>query len=217
MNLTLQTATVATSLFAALLLKAGSTTPAPGVDTHMASQAWAASLSAEQSADYAEALKQAVRWRQAGGDLYVSLLRTAWLHYKSQDYTKAAGFYAQASGQQPTALTPLLGLLATAQALNDGAKILSAAERVLRVEPTNYKALMAVAGAQFAAADYRKSCSAYGRVLGIYPEDNDALSGAAWSALYVGEKREAQKAFERIATVSPACPYVQDGLALCQR
>jgi len=45
----------------------------------------------------------------------------------------------------------------TAQAMNDSAKIQTAAERVLRVEPTNYKALMAIAGAQFAAADYRKA------------------------------------------------------------
>ena len=101
--------------------------------------------------------------------------------------------------------------------MNDSAKILSACELVLRVEPTNYKALMAVAGTQFATADYRRARGAYGRVLGIYPEDTDALSGAAWSSLYLGEKRDAQKIFERISTVSPDYPHVQDGLAMSQR
>jgi tetratricopeptide (TPR) repeat protein len=217
MNLTLQTATIATSLFAAMLLKAGNATSASSIDTRKASEAWSASLSAEQSSDYAEALKKTVAWRQAGGDLYVSLLRTAWLHYQNKDYAKAVGFYAQASTQQPTALTPALGLLATAQGMNDGAKIQTAAERVLRIEPTNYKALMAIAGMQFAAGDYRKSRSGYARVLGIYPEDTDALSGYAWSALYLGEKTVAQRAFERIATVKPEYPYVQDGLAMSLR
>jgi tetratricopeptide (TPR) repeat protein len=217
MNFTLQTASIATSLFAAVMLKAGSANPSSTLDTHRASEAWAASVNAEQSSDYTEALKQTVAWSQAGGDRYVALLRTAWLKYRSQDYPGAASYYAQASGQQPTALTPLLGLLATAQSMNDSAKIQTAAERVLRVEPTNYKALMAIAGAQFAAADYRKARSLYGRVLGIYPEDNDAISGVSWSAFYLGDKHEAQKGFERLASVSPSYPFVQDGLALSHR
>jgi tetratricopeptide (TPR) repeat protein len=217
MNLTLQTASIATSLFVAVMLKAGSSHPASTVDTPHASEAWAASVNAEQSSDYTEALKQTVAWGQAGGDHYVTLLRTAWLKYKSQDYPNAAAYYAQASAQQPTALTPLLGLLATAQAMNDSAKIQTAAERVLRVEPTNYKALMAIAGTQFAAADYRKARSIYARVLGTYPEDTDAISGVSWSAFYLGDKQEAQRGFERIASVSPAYPYVQNGLALIHR
>lgn len=217
MNLTLQTATVATSLFAALLLKAGSANPAPTADTRRAGELWAASLSAEQSGDCAEALKQTIAWRQAGGDMYLTTLRTAWLYFQNHEYTKAAGFYAQASSQQPTAISPLLGLLATAQAMNDGAKIQAAAERVLRVEPTNYKALMAAAGAQFAAGDYRRSRSCYTRVLGSYPEDTDALSGAAWSALYLGDVTAAKAGFHRIAMVSPDYPYLQDGLAMTAR
>jgi cytochrome c-type biogenesis protein CcmH/NrfG len=217
MNLTLQTASIATSLIAAVMLKAGSSHPASTVDTRRASEAWAASVNAEQSSDYAEALKQTTAWSQAGGDRYVTLLRTAWLKYKSQDYPNAAAYYAQASGLQPTALTPLLGLLATAQSMNDNARIQTSAERVLRVEPTNYKALMALAGAQFATAEYRKARSSYARVLGIYPEDNDAISGVSWSALYLGEKHEAQRGFERIASVSPSYPNVQDGLAWSQR
>ena len=218
MNLTLQTATVATSLMAAMLLKAGiAAAPSTAVDTRKASQAWAASLTAEQSSDYAEALKQTAAWHQAGGDLFGATLRIAWLHFLKQDYAKAATFYAQAATQQPTAINPLLGLLATAQAMNDGPKILAAAEKVLRVEPTNYRALMAAAGAQFAAADYRKARSCYGRVLSSYPEDTDALSGAAWSAYYLGDRVAAQRGFERIAMVSPDYPYVQDGLSLCAR
>lgn len=218
MNLTLQTATVATSLVAALLLKAGSAaTPTTTVDTHKASQAWSASLTAEQASDYTEALKQTALWYQAGGDGFAANLRSAWLHYLKQDYSKAATFYVQAATQQPTAITPLLGLLATAQAMNEGAKIQAAAEKVLRVEPTNYKALMAAAGAQFAAADYRKARSGYSRVLTYYPEDTDALSGVAWSAYYLGDRVAAQRGFERIAMVSPDYPFVQDGLALCAR
>jgi Flp pilus assembly protein TadD len=219
MNLTLQTATLATSLFAALHLKAGSANPSvsTAADSRKAGEAWAASLAAEQSGEYREALYHTGAWRQAGGDPYVALLRTAWLNYLQQDHAKAAGFYAQASSQRPSALTPLLGLLNTAQAMNDGAKIQSAAERVLRVEPTNYRALMAAAGAQFAAADYRRARSTYMRVLGVYPEDNDALSGVAWSAFYLGDKSAAQRGFQQIATISPDYPFVQDGLALCAR
>jgi Flp pilus assembly protein TadD len=217
MNLTLQTATLATSLFAALLIKAGSANPTSATDPRKAGEAWASSLSAEQSGDYGEALFHTNAWRQAGGDQYVGLLRLAWLHYLKQEHAKAAAFYAQASSQRPNALTPLLGLLNTAQAMNDGAKIQAAAERVLRVEPTNYRALMAAAGAQFAAADYRRARSSYMRVLGVYPEDNDAMSGMAWSAFYLGDKSVAQRGFQQIATVSPDYPFVQDGLALCAR
>ena len=59
MNLTLQTATIAASLFAAMLLKAGSASPSAS-DTRKASDAWAASISAEQSSNYTEALKQTI-------------------------------------------------------------------------------------------------------------------------------------------------------------
>jgi tetratricopeptide (TPR) repeat protein len=218
MNLTLQTATIATSLFAALLIKAGSANPTGSTaESRKAGESWAASLAAEQSGDYREALYHTGAWRQAGGDTYVALLRTAWLHHLQQDHAKAAGFYAQASSQRPSALTPLLGLLNTAQAMNDGAKIQAAAERILRVEPTNYRALMAAASAQFAAADYRRARSTYTRVLSVYPEDNDALSGVAWSAFYLGDKSSAQRGFQQIATISPDYPFVQDGLALCAR
>ena len=217
MNLTVQTATLATSLLAAMLLKAGSANPPSTADTQRASEAWAASLAAESSGNHEEALKHTAAWKQAGGDLYMATLRSAWLHCQKQDYPKAALLYSQAAAQQPAAITPLLGLLTAAQGMNESAKIIAAAERVLRVEPSHYRALMAAAGGHYAAGDYRRARSAYARALASYPEDNDALSGLSWSALYLGDKREAQRGFERIAMTAPAYPWVQDGLAICAR
>lgn len=217
MNITLQTATIGASLFAAVLLKAGNPSPATVQESRKAAEIWTASTTAEQSGDYTGALKQTAAWRQAGGDLYVATLRSAWLYYRSGDYAKAVEFYHMATTQQPAALTPVLGLLATAQAMNDGAKIQAAAERVLKLEPANYKALMALAGYCYATGDYRKSRGCYLRVLGSYPEDTDALSGAAWCAFQLGDRREAQKGFQRIASMNPDYPFVQEGLALAAR
>ncbi len=218
MNITLSCASLVTSLCAAALLGAGGPDQTNATtDIRKAAEHWAASVSAEQSGDYVEAVQQTAAWRQAGGDLYVATLRAAWLHYCSQDYARAATLYHQAAQQQPTAMNPALGLLATAQAMRDGAKIQAAAERVLRVEPSNYKALMALGAMHYAGGDFRKSRGCYLRVLGSYPEDVDALSGVAWAAFQMGDRREAQKAFQRISMMNPDYPYVQDGLALAGR
>ncbi len=218
MNLTLHTATLVTSLCAAVLLKAGNPgTQTAGADSRKAAGAWTASLTAEQSGDYSAALQETGNWKQAGGDLFVATLRAAWLHYCSQDYAKAATTYHQASLLQPAAITPLLGLLSTAQAMQDPAKIQAAAERVLKVEPGSYKALMALGALSYASGDFRKARGWYLRVLGSYPEDIAALSGAGWASFQLGDRKEAQNAFQRIATMNPDYPFLQDGLALAGR
>ncbi|MCP5558312.1 MAG: tetratricopeptide repeat protein [Verrucomicrobiaceae bacterium] len=214
MNLTLQSATIIASLYAAMLLNAGNNPTAANSDKGKIAERWAASVSAEQSGDFAEALNQAGAWMAASGDNYLGVLRAGWLNYSAQDYPKAAAYYAQAAKTQPTALTPLLGLLTVAQAMGDAEKIQSSADRVLKIEPTNYKALMAAGGALLARGDHRKARGFYARVLAIYPEDTDAQSGAAWCSFYLGDRREALKAFQAIAMVNPSYPFVQEGLDL---
>lgn len=206
-----------TSLCASLLLKAGNAVPASNAHLDKLADLWTASITAEQAEDYSAALAQAGAWSATGGDPYLAELRAGWLNYLGKDYERSAECYAHAGARQPAALTPLLGLLAVAQATGDGVKIQSAAERVLKVEPTNCKALMAAGEGYLLAEDYRKARGLYVRVLASYPENTDALSGAGWCTFYLGDSRGAQKFFERIASVNRDYPHVQEGLVLSSR
>ena len=173
---------------------------------------WQASVTAETSGDKAAALTKMQEYAKAGGDPYLTNLRSAWLSYSSTKYDEAERFYKAAAALQRTAVSPLLGLLNIAQAKNDTAGAAKAAEAVLRVEPTNYRALMALAWGAFQAKEYRRSESAYQKVLVLYPEDQDAISGAAWCAFYNGQKREAANGFLRLQSLNPGAKYLQEGL-----
>ena len=179
------------------------------------SQHWGDSVQAETAGKYDEALQHLQAFGIEGGDTFMTHLRAGWLYSQKAEYVKASEAYATASKIQPTSITPLLGLLAVAQSLNEPARIERAAEALLRAEPTNYKGEMALANVRFAAKDYRRALNSYRRVLKNYPEDNDAASGAAWSASYVGETREALVLFTRILSLNPAYPSAQQGFELC--
>ena len=191
---------------------AESSRTAAEADPASLSQHWAASLKAEDAKKYDEALAETAAFQKAGGDVFMSTLRTAWLSLSSGDYTKAEASYTAASKLQPAAVNPLLGQLSTAQAQKDARKIERAAEAVLRVESANYRAQMALGALYFAIPDYRKSLSAYRRVLTNYPDDNDAMSGAAWAAVYVGDKKEATEIFRRLLSMNPDYPQAKKGL-----
>jgi len=175
---------------------------------------WSASLQAETDNNYGEAITRVAAYQQRGGDKYLAILRTGWLNYLNQNYTKAAASYSGASQLQPIAITPLLGLLSVAQAQNDAFKIQGAADAVLKVEPSNYKAQMALAGMYYTKKDYRKALSSYRRILTFYPEDIDATSGEAWCSFYLDNPQQALRGFEKILSVNPSYPYAQDGLDL---
>ena len=190
---------------------------ASGADsaTTLLSKSWTESVRFESTKNYDDALKQMLAYQQQGGDRFLTLMRTAWLCYLKKDHAKASDFYLAASQLQPAALNPLLGRLNIAQAQNDQAKILIAAENVLRVEPSNYKAQIAQAGAYYANKDYRKALSAYRRVLTYYPDDSDATSGEAWCAYFLADPRQALRGFTKLLSVNPVYPYAQQGYDLC--
>ena len=175
---------------------------------------WSASIQAETNKDYDEALKQVLAFQRAGGDSFMSSLRSGWLCYLKAAYPEAEQNYANASKLQPTAINPVLGLLTVAQATKDGKKIERAAEAVLKVEPSNYRANMALGGGFLAARDYRRAAFAYRRVLTVYPDDVDARSGAAWALYYAGDKHEALYHFRAILSMYPDYPYAQQGYDL---
>ena len=178
---------------------------------------WKASTDAEYRKDYTEALKQTAAFSQQGGDQFLALLRAGWLYYLSKDYDKAAGQYALASRMQPTAINPLLGLLSTAQAKNDGRGVRLAAESLLHVDPLNYRAQMALAYVDFEDKNYQQALSGYRRVLFVYPDDLEATSGAAWSAYYLGLKSDAAGGFRKLLSVNADYPMAASGLELVSR
>ena len=176
---------------------------------------WGASLKAESLADFDSALENVEAFANEGGDPYMSQLRAGWLNSQKVESAKAIEAYSAASKLQPTSITPLLGILAVAQATNDPVRIERAAEGLLRAEPTNYKGEMALANVRYAVKDYRRALNSYRRVLKSYPEDNDAASGAAWSACNVGEVKEALVLFSRILSLNPDYPLAQQGFERC--
>ena len=176
---------------------------------------WTASVAAETSGNYDEALKQAAAWKMAGGSPFMATLRAGWLAYIKKDYVKAGTYYTEASRICPSSLTPLYGLLATAQAVGATDRIKAAAESVIRLDANNYKSLMVVAGIDFAAKDYTRALSFYRRAMQAYPEDNDAMSGYAWSAFYTGSRNDAERIFKIIVSTNPDYAYAQRGLELC--
>jgi len=178
---------------------------------------WQASLTAETNGDVTGALDKLGAYMKNGGDPFLGWLRAGWLNYSDKKYDDAARDYGEAAKVHPGALNPRLGLLAVAQARNDGAAAIAAAEAVLKVEPTNYRALMAVAWGAYQGKDYKRSATAYQRVLALYPEDATAISGAAWCAFYAGKKLEAKDGFHRLMSLNPADTYVRQGIAATGR
>ena len=183
-------------------------------DPATAATFWTASVKAEAGSDYDDALKQLGSFQKEGGDPFLTLMRSGWLYYRKAGYAQAEQSYAAAGKLQPNALNPSLGLLTVAQAMQDAKRIERAAEGVLRLDQTNYRAQMTLAGMHLAAYDYRKALSVYRRILTTYPDDLDARSGLAWSSYYLGEKRDALDGFRLILSVSPDYPYAQRGYDL---
>jgi cytochrome c-type biogenesis protein CcmH/NrfG len=129
-------------------------------------------------------------------------------------YPEAEQAYGNANRLHSAALNPVLGLLNVAEAMKDGARIQRAAEAVLRVDPSNYRANMALGGRGFALKDYRGAAFAYRRVLNIYPDDVDARSGVAWAAFYTGDSHEALAQFQTILNIYPDYPFAKQGFKL---
>jgi tetratricopeptide (TPR) repeat protein len=177
---------------------------------------WKASVTAETNQDYAAAIQQLTGFQQAGGDPFLLNLRAGWLYYLAQDYKNASDRYNQAARLQPSAITPLLGLLNVAQARADATEIRKAVEAVLRVDPINYTAQMAGASLQFKAQNYRESLSYYRRVLQYYPDDLTARSGEAWSFYHQGRRDLATTDFQILLSVNPDYPEARQGLDLAQ-
>lgn len=176
-------------------------------------QLWQDSVTTETNGDASAALDKLMTYAKSGGDPYLSNLRAGWLNYSLKKYDEAGRFYATAARLQTSALNPRLGLLNVAQAKGDVATATAAADAVLKIEPTNYRAQMAFAWGCFQAKDYRRAGSSYLRVLSMYPEDQDATSGAAWCSLYIGQKREAIDGFRRLMSLNPNYANLQEGLA----
>jgi tetratricopeptide (TPR) repeat protein len=175
---------------------------------------WTASIQAETSGKFTDALNEVRAYEQQGGDLFLAAERTGWLNYLAADFAKAEQAYGRARQMQSSAINPLLGLLSVAGAQNDGKKIEHAAEDILRVEPTNYRAQAALAALHFANKDYRRAASDYRRILTSFPDDADAMSGEGWSAFYLGMRRESYESFRRLLSISPSYPYAQQGFDL---
>jgi len=177
-------------------------------------QSWTASLDAETSKKYDEALTDVLVFQQAGGDAFLAAERLGWLSYEKGDYAHAEQYYGTASRAIPTAINPLLGLLNTAEAQKDPRKVERAAGSLLHTEPSNYRAQMALGRMHLDTRDYQRAASEFRRVLMYYPDDLDAASGLAWSVYYLGGKSEALALFQRILTVNPEYAYAQRGVTL---
>ncbi len=178
---------------------------------------WQAAVSSESGSDTGAALAKLNTFAKSGGDPYMADLHAGWVNYNAKKYDEASRCYLAASNLQPAALSPRLGLLSIAQAKGGGAPAIAAAESVLQIEPTNYRALMAAAWGAFQSKDYRRAGAAYQRVLVIYPEDTDALSGVSWCDYYTGRKREAYEGFRRLIVLNPDYQYARQGVALTAR
>ena len=144
-------------LLPVIALSSGTTSvrPTPSDPASLARH-WEHSVQAETIGDYDTAIQHLQTFAHEGGDAFMSQLRAGWLSGLKADYSKAAEAYA-AARLQPASITPLLGTLSAAQGLNDHARIERAAEALIRLEPTNYKAQMALAGLRYNDKDYRHS------------------------------------------------------------
>ena len=105
-----------------LLSRAPPRGPPPALaraDANGPGQHWTASVQAETSGKYADAINELRAFDQQGGDPFLTAERSGWLNYLSGNYATAEQAYARAKQIQPTAINPLLGLLLVAQAQKD--------------------------------------------------------------------------------------------------
>lgn len=173
-----------------------------------------ASTKAEETKDYATAIRHMKDYAHQGGEPFYAALRLGWLHYNNADYSAALRYYTQATALQPGAINARLGLLNTAVALKDARRTAEAAAALIKADPNNYQAHMALAGLHAARRDHREAATTYARILASYPDDPDALSGAAWSALRIGDKAAARSRFETLLGRDPAYPKAGEGFQL---
>jgi len=172
------------------------------------------SIQAETNKKYDEALHAVLTYEQSGGDPFVASERAGWLYYLKGSYPEAERAYMNANKLHAAALNPVLGLLNVAEAMKDKSKIRWAADAVLKVDPSNYRASMVVAGSDFANHDYRGAAFIYRRILVPYPDDVDARSGLAWAEYYTGDKQDPLFQFQTILAIYPDYPYAKQGYKL---
>lgn len=188
--------------------------PAAGSANFALTGPLSASVQAETSKKYDEALREVLSYQQSGGDAFVAAERMGWLYYLKGAYPEAEQAYLNANRLHSAALNPILGLLNVAEAMKDKKRTRWAADAVLKVDPLNYRATMLVAGGSFADHDYRGAAFAYRRMLTPYPEDVDARSGLAWSEYYSGDKQDPLYQFQTIIAIYPDYPFAKQGYKL---
>jgi tetratricopeptide (TPR) repeat protein len=176
-----------------------------------------ASIKAEIDKNYDEALRELRTYEQSGGDAFTASERAGWLYYLKGAYPQAEQAYLEANRLHPTAMNPVLGLLNVAQAMKDENRIHTAAEALLRIEPSNYRANMLLGGKDFATHNYSGAAFIYRKVLNIYPDDVDARSGLAWGEYYTGDTHDALVQFQTILNTYPDYPFAKQGYSLLAR
>jgi len=101
--------------------------------------------------------------------------------------------------------------------MKDDNRIRRAAQAVLAIDPSNYRASMVLGAKSFASRDYRGAAFIYRKVVGIYPDDVDARSGLAWGEYYTGDSLDALSQFQMILKINPEYPYAKQGYNLVAR
>ena len=198
-----------------LILSLALLTRAPAADKLPAiAEAWQKSLTEESNQDYPAALQSVLQFKTAGGETYLATIRTAWLSYLSQDYDKAVQFYTAAIKQEPRAITPHLGLVATFQAQQKPKETLAAARNGLSIDQFNFRLLLIAGELLFNQGDYRKAETYFDRAHHLQPEDPIAMSWLGWSQIGQGQNRLAAPVFEKLMQINPEGYLVRDGYAV---
>lgn len=157
-----------------------------------ADPAFAASIRAEQSGDYATARSLLAPFEKRLSGDYLYQARMGWLALCAGDVQAALVAYRAAQRIAPSSLEPRLGLTRTfiaAQAWSDAE---TAARQVVQIDPLNYTGNLLLATALRAQGRSDVAKRQLDTLLERYPSDTAVLTLAAALASDVGRDQEAR-------------------------
>jgi tetratricopeptide (TPR) repeat protein len=178
------------------------------------SEALSASYEAETAKDYSAAIRPLKDIEPKYHDHYLLSLRLGWLSYCAGLWNESAAYYQAAAKLAPKAVEPLQGLALPLAAAGKTKELIQTHERILKLDPANYKSLAALAWQHYLAKNYGQAADYYRQAVALYPTDTEMLVGLAASLAGDGDKKAAEKYYRNVLLLCPTDPRAKDFLGV---
>ena len=170
------------------------------------------SLERESEGKLKDAITALEQLPPARRDVYVAVVRRAWLMYRLGQFESSVDAYRKAVALAPRSLEARVGMLLPQAALRRWTDSEATAREALAIEPNNYTANLRLAFAYYNLGRFAQAATLYRKLRDLYPSDHDVRSGLGWSLLKLGRSQEAAQEFKDLLAINPSHVLAKQGL-----